>query len=78
MTTIQRWAAVGTGTISRSVVPDLQSCAGATVVLTVTGHGLKDPQWALRAADGSEVKPTIVPVDTAEIAAVLGLAKAKA
>ena len=52
--------------------------AGATVVLTVTGHGLKDPQWALRAADGSEVKPTIVPVDTAEIAAVLGLAKAKA
>ncbi|HYP72582.1 MAG TPA: threonine synthase, partial [Microbacterium sp.] len=29
--------------------------AGATVVLTVTGHGLKDPQWALRNADGSEV-----------------------
>ena len=47
--------------------------AGATVVLTVTGHGLKDPQWALRTADGSDVKPTIVPVDTAEIAAVLGL-----
>ena len=50
--------------------------AGATVVLTVTGHGLKDPQWALRSADGSDVKPTIVPVDTAEIASVLGLAKA--
>jgi len=49
--------------------------AGATVVLTVTGHGLKDPQWALRAADGSDVTPTIVPVDTAEIASVLGLAK---
>jgi threonine synthase len=47
--------------------------AGATVVLTVTGHGLKDPQWALRTADGSDVKPTIVPVDTAAIAEVLGL-----
>jgi len=50
--------------------------AGSTVVITVTGHGLKDPQWALRTADGSDVKPTIVPVDTAQIADVLGLAKA--
>lgn len=49
---------------------------GSTVVLTVTGHGLKDPQWALKAADGSDVKPTIVSVDTAEIASVLGLIKA--
>ncbi|GAB2461930.1 threonine synthase [Conyzicola lurida] len=49
---------------------------GSTVVLTVTGHGLKDPQWALRTADGSEIAPTIVPVDTAEIAGVLGLSKA--
>ena len=49
--------------------------AGATVVITVTGHGLKDPGWALRTADGSDVVPTIVPVDTAEIAGVLGLAK---
>ncbi|MEP6478973.1 MAG: threonine synthase [Rhodoglobus sp.] len=46
---------------------------GSTVVLTVTGHGLKDPQWALRTPDGSDVKPTVVPVDTAEIASVLGL-----
>ena len=46
---------------------------GSTVVLTVTGHGLKDPSWALKAADGSDVAPTIVPVDTAEIASVLGL-----
>jgi threonine synthase len=44
-------------------------------VLTVTGHGLKDPQWALRAADGTEVTPTVVPVDTTRIADVLGLAK---
>ncbi len=48
----------------------------ATVVLTVTGHGLKDPQWALRTADGSDVKPTIVPVDPAAVADVLGLVRA--
>jgi threonine synthase len=48
----------------------------ATVVLTVTGHGLKDPQWALRTADGSDITPTVVPVDTAAIAGVLGLAGA--
>jgi len=46
---------------------------GARVVLTVTGHGLKDPQWALRTADGSDVQPTVVPVDTTAIADVLGL-----
>ncbi|OUE21447.1 Threonine synthase [Clavibacter michiganensis] len=46
---------------------------GATVVLTVTGHGLKDPQWALRTADGSDVAPTSVGVDIAEIAGVLDL-----
>ena len=46
---------------------------GATVVATVTGHGLKDPQWALRNADGSEAQPTSVAVDVAEIAGVLGL-----
>ena len=46
---------------------------GSTVVLTVTGHGLKDPQWALRRADGSDVQPTSVAVDVAEIAEVLRL-----
>ncbi|MCY7324655.1 MAG: threonine synthase, partial [Microbacteriaceae bacterium] len=51
---------------------------GATVVLTVTGHGLKDPQWALRRADGTDVQPKSVPVDTAEIANVLGLQKVPA
>ena len=51
---------------------------GATVVLTVTGHGLKDPQWALRRADGSEVAPTVVANDTEEVAGVLGLAKVSA
>ena len=48
--------------------------AGATVVLTVTGHGLKDPQWALRNADGSEVTPTVVDASTSEVASVLDLA----
>ncbi|MCW4386654.1 threonine synthase [Salinibacterium sp. SYSU T00001] len=52
--------------------------AGSTVVLTVTGHGLKDPQWALRGADGADVQPTVVPVDTAEVAGVLGLERATA
>jgi len=48
--------------------------AGATVVLTVTGHGLKDPQWALRSADGSEITPTVVDASTTEVASVLDLA----
>jgi len=52
--------------------------AGATVVLTVTGHGLKDPQWALRRADGSNVEPTVVASDTARVAEVLGLVPASA
>jgi len=47
---------------------------GATVVLTVTGHGLKDPYWALKTADGGDVEPTKVSVDVAEVARVLGLA----
>ncbi|WP_010205072.1 threonine synthase [Salinibacterium sp. PAMC 21357] len=49
---------------------------GSTVVLTVTGHGLKDPQWALKTASGDDITPQVVPVDTAEVASVLGLAKA--
>jgi threonine synthase len=48
---------------------------GANIVLTVTGHGLKDPQWALKTADGSDVTPTVVANDTSEVASVLGLAK---
>jgi len=34
---------------------------------------LKDPQWALKNADGSDAEPTKVPVDVAHIAQVLGL-----
>ncbi len=51
---------------------------GSTVVLTVTGHGLKDPHWALKTADGSDVQPTSVSVDVAEIAQVLGLSAGSA
>ncbi|MGO2113177.1 MAG: threonine synthase [Pseudoclavibacter sp.] len=47
--------------------------AGAKIVLTVTGHGLKDPQWALKTADGDDVRPTVVPVDVDEVAGTLGL-----
>ena len=46
---------------------------GATIVCTVTGHGLKDPQWALRTADGSEIVPTRVSVDAVSAARALGL-----
>jgi threonine synthase len=49
---------------------------GATCVLTVTGHGLKDPQWALKGPNGTEVTPTSVPVDAAAIAETLGLGAA--
>jgi threonine synthase len=46
---------------------------GQTVVCTVTGHGLKDPQWALRGADGQEVQPVRLQVDAVTAARALGL-----
>ena len=46
---------------------------GATIVCTVTGHGLKDPQWALRTADGGEIEPVKVAPEAFEVAAALGL-----
>jgi threonine synthase len=42
----------------------------SVVVCTVTGHGLKDPEWAISGAP----KPVTVPVDAAAAAAHLGLA----
>jgi len=51
---------------------------GARVVLTVTGHGLKDPQWALRQADGSQVEPIVVDAETSEVASVLDLVPVEA
>ena len=46
---------------------------GKTIVITVTGHGLKDPQWALRTADGADIEPTKVEFDVVSVAAALGL-----
>jgi threonine synthase len=43
---------------------------GLLVVCTVTGSGLKDPEWAIAGAP----KPETVPVDAAAAAAKLGLA----
>jgi threonine synthase len=44
--------------------------AGQRVVCTVTGHGLKDPEWAIAGAP----KPVSVPVDAHLAAVELGLA----
>src|SRR5215831_9512767 len=43
--------------------------AGSVVVCTITGNGLKDPDWAVSAAPA----PVTVPVDVAAAAACLGL-----
>ncbi|GAA4196880.1 threonine synthase [Microbacterium oryzae] len=47
--------------------------AGSRVTITVTGHGLKDPQWALTQEDGSQVTPTVVDAAPRDVAEVLGL-----
>jgi threonine synthase len=47
--------------------------AGQVVVCTVTGHGLKDPQWALKRLDGTSVEPVRVQVDPVTVARALGL-----
>jgi threonine synthase len=44
--------------------------AGATVVCTVTGHGLKDPEWAISTAPS----PVTIPVDVLAAARTLDLA----
>jgi len=51
---------------------------GARVAVTVTGHGLKDPQWALRGPDGAEVAPESVGRDAVEVAEMLGLQRESA
>ncbi|MGB7983419.1 MAG: threonine synthase [Candidatus Nanopelagicales bacterium] len=44
---------------------------GQTIVCTLTGHGLKDTQWALAKA----TDPTVIPVDAVAAARALGLAE---
>ena len=51
-------------------VADGRLPVGSTVVCTVTGNGLKDPEWAISAAPA----PVTVPVDAAAAASHLGLA----
>jgi threonine synthase len=46
-----------------------QLAADATVVCVLTGHGLKDPEWAIAGA----ARPETVPPDPAAVAAELGL-----
>jgi threonine synthase len=51
-----------------------ESFAGALIVVTVTGHGLKDPMWALKDEAGNEITPEAVSANAAEVAERLGLA----
>ena len=46
-----------------------QVAAGSRVVCTITGHGLKDPDWAVSAAPA----PVTIPADAPAAAAELGL-----
>ena len=62
---------------SAASVAGLLQCAeagllppGATVVCTVTGHGLKDPEWAISTAPA----PTTIPIDALVAARTLDLA----
>jgi threonine synthase len=52
-----------------------ESFAGALIVVTVTGHGLKDPMWALKDEAGVEITPQAVSNNAAEVAERLGLVK---
>lgn len=48
--------------------------AGSVIVVTVTGHGLKDALWALKDENGDEIKPQSVSTRAEEVAERLGLA----
>jgi len=50
-----------------------ESMAGKKIVVTVTGHGLKDAGWALKDENGNDVSPTVVPNSAAAVAERLGL-----
>ena len=48
--------------------------AGSVIVVTVTGHGLKDALWALKDENGNEIQPQSVSTRAEEVAERLGLA----
>jgi threonine synthase len=49
--------------------------ANANIVVTVTGHGLKDSGWALKDASGNDITPVSCSKETEEVAEILGLDK---
>ena len=51
-----------------------EDLTGKTVVVTVTGNGLKDPSWALKDDRGKAIKPKVVSNRAEEVAERLGLA----
>jgi threonine synthase len=55
------------GLIKKHAAGELDS--GQRIVATLTGNGLKDPQWALENAQ----EPVVIPVDVAAAARALGL-----
>jgi len=46
---------------------------GKTIVITATGHALKDPPRALEAVNGVKVEPTKAPFDVVAVADILDL-----
>jgi threonine synthase len=60
-------AASVAGLLAMSAAGELPS--EATVVCTLTGHGLKDPDWAIAGA----ARPDVLPVDAGRVAERLGL-----
>ena len=44
-----------------------------SIVITVTGHGLKDPDWALKDENGRKIKPKKVAAAASSVAEILGL-----
>jgi len=48
-----------------------------SIVITVTGHGLKDPEWALKDERGRQIKPKRVAPTASAVADLLGLERNK-
>jgi threonine synthase len=48
-----------------------------SIVVTVTGHGLKDPDWALKDERGRAIKPKKVAATADSVAGLLGLERNK-
>jgi len=51
--------------------------AANSIVVTVTGHGLKDPDWALKDERGKAIKPKKVSATADSVADTLGLERNK-